>query len=76
LSESSCDAEAVNTGRLELLHANARTAPTDAGELVIDETSDRKAGTKTAHVGRQYLANLGKIDNRACRWRAPGPMSA
>src|ERR687894_535274 len=25
--------------------------------------SDRKDGTKTAHVGRQYLANLGKVDN-------------
>jgi SRSO17 transposase len=30
---------------------------------VIDETGDRKDGYKTAHVGRQYLANLGKIDN-------------
>ena len=31
--------------------------------LVIDETGDRKDGHKTAHVGRQYLGNLGKIDN-------------
>jgi SRSO17 transposase len=31
--------------------------------LVIDETGDRKDGHHTAHVGRQYLANLGKIDN-------------
>jgi len=31
--------------------------------LVIDEHGDRKWGTKTAHVGRQYLANLGKTDN-------------
>ena len=31
--------------------------------LVIDETADRKDGHKTAHVGRQYLANLGKTDN-------------
>ncbi|MBC8160384.1 MAG: transposase [Roseiflexaceae bacterium] len=28
----------------------------------MDETGDCKAGTKTAHIGRQYLANLGKID--------------
>jgi SRSO17 transposase len=63
LSESTWDAQAVNTRRLELVRASARTAPTAAGVLVIDETGDRKAGTKTAHVGRQYLANLGKIDN-------------
>jgi DDE superfamily endonuclease len=31
--------------------------------LVIDEHGDRKWGHKTAHVGRQYLANLGKTDN-------------
>jgi SRSO17 transposase len=31
--------------------------------LVIDEHGDRKWGHKTAHVGRQYLANLGKVDN-------------
>ncbi len=63
LSESTWDAQALNTRRLELLRSDARTAPTAAGVLVIDETGDRKAGTKTAHVGRQYLANLGKIDN-------------
>src|SRR5437016_6219269 len=63
LSESTWDAQAVNTRRLELLRAAAHTAPTAAGVLVIDETGDRKAGTKTAHVGRQYLATLGKIDN-------------
>jgi SRSO17 transposase len=33
------------------------------GALVIDETDDRKDGHKTALVGRQYLANLGRIDN-------------
>jgi len=30
---------------------------------VIDETGDRKDGHKTAHVARQYLGKLGKIDN-------------
>jgi SRSO17 transposase len=30
---------------------------------VIDETGDHKDGHKTAHVARQYLGNLGKIDN-------------
>jgi hypothetical protein len=63
LSESTWDAKKVNQCRLSLLRADPSTAPTATGVLVIDETGDRKAGTKTAHIGRQYLANLGKIDN-------------
>jgi hypothetical protein len=39
------------------------TAPNAYGVLVIEETGDRKDGHKTAHVGRQYLGNVGKIDN-------------
>ena len=31
--------------------------------LVIDDTGDRKAGAHTAHVGRQYLGSVGKLDN-------------
>jgi SRSO17 transposase len=38
-------------------------APSASGALVIDETGDRKDGKKTAHVGRQYLSCIGKIDN-------------
>jgi SRSO17 transposase len=30
--------------------------------LVIDDSGDRKAGTKTAHVARQYLGSIGKVD--------------
>jgi SRSO17 transposase len=31
--------------------------------LVIDETGDRKKGRTTDYVDRQYIGNLGKIDN-------------
>jgi SRSO17 transposase len=55
------DAQAVTTRRLQLLRSDTRTAPTAATVLLIDETGDRKAGTKTAHVGRQEMANRGKI---------------
>jgi len=30
---------------------------------VIDDTGDRKDGTATAHVARQYLGSVGKLDN-------------
>lgn len=63
LSESTWDAKQLNQQRLSMLRTDLSTTPTVAGVLAIDETGDRKAGTKTAHVGRQYLANLGKIDN-------------
>jgi SRSO17 transposase len=63
LSESSWDPAAVTQRRLELLGADPLTAPHAQGVLVIDEHGDRKWGHKTAHVGRQYLANIGKTDN-------------
>jgi DDE superfamily endonuclease len=63
LSESSWDHEAVNQRRIELLCADPVTAPHEQGVLVIDDTGDRKDGTHTAHVARQYLGSVGKIDN-------------
>ena len=31
--------------------------------VIIDETGDRKKGNKTDYVKRQYIGNLGKIEN-------------
>ncbi len=63
LSESTWDADGVNACRLATLRTLPATAPDANGALVIDETGDRKDGAKTAHVGRQYLGSIGKIDN-------------
>lgn len=63
LSESSWDPAQVNHKRLELLRSNSAMAPTSQGALMIDEIGDRKWGTKTAHVGRQYLGSIGKVEN-------------
>lgn len=63
LSESTWEAETVNARRLELLLGEAATAPHEKGVLVVDDTGDRKDGTKTAHVARQYLGSIGKVDN-------------
>jgi hypothetical protein len=63
LSESVWDAEAVNARRLELTWTDAEIAPPAGGVLVIDETGDRKDGSKTAHVAHQYLGSVGKIAN-------------
>jgi hypothetical protein len=63
LSESRWDPEEVNERRLELLLEEPTTAANDEGVLVIDEHGDRKWGKKTAHVGKQWLGNLGKTDS-------------
>jgi len=63
LSESVWDPKAVNARRLELLRADPVIALHGGGVVVIDDSGDRKDGTKTAHVGRQYLGRYGKTDN-------------
>jgi hypothetical protein len=63
LSEAPWDHERVNRRRVHLLLEDPATAPHDQGVLVLDDSGDRKAGTKTAHVARQYLGSLGKTDN-------------
>jgi SRSO17 transposase len=63
LSESAWDHEVVNDQRVGLLCQDPATAPHERGALVVDDTGDRKDGTATAHVARQYLGSVGKIDN-------------
>src|SRR5260370_20040317 len=65
LSESNWDERKVQAQRLRLLRQDEITAPNAHGALVIDETGDRQDGHKTAHVGRQYVGNVGKIHNGA-----------
>jgi hypothetical protein len=63
VSESNWDESQIQAQRLKLLREDPATAPNAQGVLIIDETGDRKDGHKTAHVARQYLGNVGKIDN-------------
>jgi hypothetical protein len=63
LSEATWDHEQVNAQRLKLLGEDPVTAPHAKGVLVVDDTGDRKDGTQTAHVARQYLGSVGKVDN-------------
>src|SRR3712207_1836204 len=63
LSESTWEPEEVNQRRMELLLADPATAPNASGALVIDETGDRKDGKATAHVAKQWLGGIGKVEN-------------
>jgi SRSO17 transposase len=64
LAESAWDAATVNRRRLEVLWGSAALQPHTGGVLIVNDTGDRKAGSQTAHVARQYLGSIGKIDNR------------
>jgi hypothetical protein len=63
LTESTWDHQVVNDRRVRLLWEDPATAPHQPGVLVVDDTGDRKDGTATAHVARQYLGSVGKVDN-------------
>jgi SRSO17 transposase len=63
LSESTWAVPSVTEQRLAVLFTDPATQPHEQGVLIIDETGDRKHGTKTAHVARQYLGSVGKVDN-------------
>src|SRR5450759_4584080 len=74
LSESTWPEREIQMERLKLLREDPSTAPTSEGVLVIDETGDRKDGHQTAHVNRQYLANLAKSIMEWSRSPACGPI--
>jgi SRSO17 transposase len=59
---SAWDHDQVNQRRVGLL-CETRPPPHMRGALVLDDTGDCKDGTATAHVARQYLGSVGKIDN-------------
>ncbi len=63
LSESAWDTQTLTARRLEVLCRDPTTRPHEVGALIIDETGDRKDGTKTAHVAHQYLGSVGRIAN-------------
>ena len=63
LSESAWDLEAVNARRVRMVRDDPKRTPHERGVLVIDETGDRKDGTKTDHVAHQYLGSVGRIAN-------------
>ena len=60
LVKSPWQASALRERRLELIRA---VLGDHRLVLVIDETGDRKKGPATDYVKRQYIGNLGKIEN-------------
>jgi hypothetical protein len=57
------DAQAVNDRRLQILQSCRQTRIRDGFDLIIDDSGHRKSGSATAGVGRQYIGQIGKVDN-------------
>jgi SRSO17 transposase len=60
LTESPWSVAALRNRRLAVILQQIKER---AITLVIDETGDRKKGNTTDYVARQYIGNLGKIEN-------------
>ncbi|MBH8552684.1 transposase [Nostocaceae cyanobacterium CENA357] len=60
LTESPWSVESLKKRRLELI---LRVLNEQSLILIIDETGDKKQGRTTDYVKRQYIGNLGKIEN-------------
>lgn len=60
LATSSWEVERLRSLRLELILQVIKARPII---LIIDETGDKKKGKTTDYVKRQYIGNLGKVEN-------------
>ena len=60
LTESPWHVEALREQRLSLLLEVLQGREI---KLIIDETGDAKKGSSTDYVKRQYIGNLGKVEN-------------
>ncbi len=60
LTTPSWEVEQLRAGRLKLILEVLKGRPI---VLIIDETGDQKKGNTTDYVKRQYIGNLGKVEN-------------
>jgi SRSO17 transposase len=60
MTDAPWSVEALRYQRLTLLLEQLGGQPL---VLVIDDTGDRKKGKTTDYVERQYIGNIGKVDN-------------
>ncbi|PSB59983.1 IS701 family transposase [Chroococcidiopsis cubana CCALA 043] len=60
LTHSPWKTQEIRTRRLELILQVLNGRPI---VLIVDETGDKKKGTSTDYVKRQYIGNLGKTEN-------------
>ena len=65
LHNSPWDADRLNDRRIEVAWQNRKTRPAVGYRLIIDDSGHRKSGADTDGVARQYIGQIGKVDNGA-----------
>jgi hypothetical protein len=63
LTEAPWGATAVNERRLKVMNQCSQTRISKGFTLIVDDSGHRKSGNFTQGVGRQYIGEIGKIDN-------------
>ena len=59
------DADILNDKRIEIAWQHKNTRPQVGYRLVLDDSGHRKSGSHTDGVARQYIGQIGKVDNGA-----------
>jgi len=73
VADGSWSVEALRARRLAMTR---RAVGERAITLCLDETGDRKKGSTTDYVARQYIGNVGKVDNGLVSVNAYGVLDA
>lgn len=63
LHDSPWSADDLNDRRIDVIWQLRQTRPSVGFKLIIDDSGHRKSGSSTEGVGRQYIGQIGKVDN-------------
>jgi len=63
IHDSPWNAEQLNDRRIDVIWRTRQTRPARDFKLILDDSGHRKSGTATEGVGRQYIGQIGKVDN-------------
>lgn len=63
LHDAPWDLEAFNNRRIDVIYQNRQARPSVGFRIILDDSGHRKSGESTDGVARQYLGQIGKVDN-------------
>lgn len=63
LTDAPWSASQINERRLQVMNKCSQTRISREFSLILDDSGPRKSGNFTEGVGRQYIGEIGKIDN-------------
>ncbi len=59
------DADELNERRIEIAWQHKNTRPAVGYRFILDDSGHRKSGSDTDGIARQYIGQIGKVDNGA-----------